>query len=132
MSEISSKRGRSFLFVVAVVLAAANFALGQRAISPCEARNHVGEFSKVCGQVASARFALRSRGVPTFLNLDRPYPNQIFTALIWVEDRSKFGSPEERYASQEICVSGVIQLHRGVSEVILRNPSQVQVTKTLR
>jgi len=132
MSEISSKRGRSFLFVVAVVLAAADFALGQRPISPYEARNHVGEFSKVCGQVASARFALRTRGAPTFLNLDRPYPNQIFTALIWVEDRSKFGSPEERYANQEICVSGVIQLHRGVPEVILRNPSQVQATKTPR
>jgi len=67
MSEISSKRGRSFLFVVAVVLAAANFALGQRPISPYEARNHVGEFSKVCGQVASA-LALPSgvAGYPLF------------------------------------------------------------------
>jgi len=66
MSEISSKRGRSFLFVVAVVLAAANFALGQRPISPYGARNHVGEFSKVCGQVASVALPCGVAGHPLF------------------------------------------------------------------
>jgi len=132
MSGIRSKRRWSYLFVVAVVLAAANFALGQQAISPYEASSHVGEYSKVCGQVASTHFANRSRGAPTFINLDEPYPNQVFTALIWVEDRSKFGSPEERYADREICVSGVIQVYRGIPEIILRNPSQVQITKTPR
>jgi hypothetical protein len=132
MSGIRSKSRRSFLFVVAVVLAAANCALGQRVISSYEARNHVGEYSKVCGQVASTHFANRSRGAPTFINLDRPYPNQVFTALIWVEDRSKFGSPEERYSHREICVSGVIQLYRGIPEIILRGPSQVQITKSPR
>jgi hypothetical protein len=130
MSEISSKRGRSFLSLVAGVLVTASLAFCRRAISPDEARNHVGEYSKVCGQVASTHFANRSRGAPTFINLDRPYPEQVFTAVIWVEDRPKFGSPEDRYADRQICVSGVIQVYRGTPEIVLRNPRQVEIRKT--
>jgi len=32
----------------------------------------------VCGEVASTHYAVRSRGNPTFINLDKAYPNQIF------------------------------------------------------
>ena len=68
-------------------------------------------------------------GAPTFINLDQPYPDQVFTAVNWVEDRAKFGSPEQRFAGREICVSGVIQMYRGIPEIILRSPSQVEVRK---
>jgi antitoxin HicB len=47
--------------------------------------------------VASTIFAAHSKGQPTFLNLDQPYPTHIFTALIWGSDRPKFGQPEETY-----------------------------------
>jgi hypothetical protein len=58
----------------------------------------------VCGQVASATYAVRSRGRPTFLNLDRPYPRKIFTALIWGENRNKFSVPPEKlYNGKEVC-----------------------------
>jgi hypothetical protein len=60
----------------------------QERISPAEAGKYVGKNATVCGQVASSNFASRSRRQPTFLNLDRPYPNQIFTALIWGENRN--------------------------------------------
>jgi hypothetical protein len=29
-----------------------------------------------------------------FLNLDQPYPREVFTVLIWGSDRAKFGTPE--------------------------------------
>ena len=48
----------------------------QERISPTEASKYVGKPTIVCGQVASATFAARSRGRPTFLNLDRPYPTR--------------------------------------------------------
>jgi len=86
---------RSRLFSIAVaVLVGAAFANAQARVSPIEAKDHIGELATVCGQVASARFAARAAGNPTFLNLDRAYPNHIFTALIWGNDRAKFGSPE--------------------------------------
>jgi hypothetical protein len=98
-------------------------------ISASEARNHIGEYAKVCGQVASSHFAYRSRGSPTFINLDRPYPNQVFTVVIWAEDRSKFGTPEERYANRPICVTGTVQAYRGIPEIIVRDPSQVETRR---
>src|SRR5712692_5691208 len=56
-------------------------------LGPEEAASHVGESTTVCGLVASATHAARSRGAPTFLNLGKPYPDQIFTAVIWGDDR---------------------------------------------
>jgi hypothetical protein len=64
-------------------------ARGSTTLSAAEARDHVGEHAKVCGQVASTRYAEDRNGAPTFLNLDPPYPRQIFTALVWGEDRMK-------------------------------------------
>lgn len=94
-------------------------------ISPAEASNHVGENTTVCGVVASANYAARSTSRPTFLNLDQPYPNQVFTAVIWGNDRAKFGAPEASLQGKRICVSGVIQLYRGKPEVILHDPNQL-------
>jgi hypothetical protein len=128
MLGIARKRVKNIAFLVALFLAA-NRAFGQHPISSLQARNHIGEYSKVCGLVASTHFANRSRGAPTFINLDQPYPDQVFTAVIWVEDRAKFGYPEQRFSDRQICVSGVIQMYRGIPEIILRSPSQVEVRK---
>jgi hypothetical protein len=56
--------------------------------------------SQVCFPLAAfsgvdGRYAERTRGRPTFLNLDKPYPEQVFTILIWGESRAKFGAPEQ-------------------------------------
>ena len=89
-----------------------------------DAPKHVGENGTVCGVVASAYFAVRSRAQPTFLNLDKPYPNQVFTAVIFGDDRSKFGEPE-RLQGSRVCVSGPIRLYRGAPEIILHDPRQL-------
>ena len=101
--------------------------LAEQSILAKDARNHVGETATVCGIVASTHFARSSRGQPTFINLDEPYPSQIFTLLIWGSDRSKFGAPEQVYTGRRICVSGLIKLFRGVPETIAYDPKQVRV-----
>jgi len=110
-----------------IALFSIHCAFAQKSISAPEAKSHIGEQARVCGKVASTHFAYRSKGSPTFLNLDEPYPNQVFTAMIWIEDRAKFGYPEKRYANQHVCVVGLIQSYRGTPEIILRNPAQVEV-----
>lgn len=98
-------------------------------ITATEARNHVGELATVCGSVASTKFAVRSRGNPTFLNLDKPYPSQVFTVLIWGEDRPKFGRPEDDYQGKRICVTGMISSYRGVPQIVARGPGQIVRTR---
>lgn len=92
-----------------------------------EAKEHFGEFATVCGEVVSAHYALTTNGEPTFLNLDKPFPNQIFTVVIWGSDRSKFGKPEEEYNGKRICVSGKITAYAGLPEIIAKDPKQIKL-----
>jgi hypothetical protein len=86
--------------IVAVLLAVGH---AQNSISPTEAKDHVNERATVCGEVASTHYAIRTKGSPTFINLDKPYPSQIFTVVIWGSDRSAFGNPEETYRGKRVC-----------------------------
>ncbi|MGA2359649.1 MAG: hypothetical protein ABSF66_11655 [Terriglobales bacterium] len=113
------------IWVVAVLWATPGIA--QNSISAAEAKNHVGEKATVCGEVASTHYAARSRGNPTFINLDNLYPNQIFTVLIWGSDRPKFGEPEETYRGKHICVTGKISDYKGVPEIIAYEPTQIKI-----
>jgi hypothetical protein len=100
-------------------------AVCQQRLSAAEASNHIGQNATVCGKVASLHWAASSRGQPTFINLDEPYPRQIFTALIWGSDRPKFGNVEQKYSGKSICVSGTISSYRGAPQIILSNPEQI-------
>src|SRR5271157_686670 len=113
---ICDKRKAFVVLVVVVLWTALSYA--QTSISAAEAKNHVGERQTVCGQVVSMHYAAQSRGTPTFINLDKPYPNQIFTVLVWGSDRPKFGDPADMYRNKHICVTGKIGDYKGVPEVV--------------
>ena len=97
--------------------------------TPEEAPDHIGETATVCGVVMSPKFASKSKGQPTFLNLDRPYPNHIFTVLIWGKDRAKFGQPEVDFADKRICAQGLIAEFRGRPEIIVSDPAQLSIDR---
>ncbi len=100
------------------------------AITAADASRYVGQTGTVCGVVVSGRFATRSKGQPTFLNLDQAWPNHIFTVVIWRRDRAKFPpSPEAYYRDRRICVTGRIVEYRGRAQVILSDPAQVAVAQ---
>jgi DNA/RNA endonuclease YhcR with UshA esterase domain len=100
--------------------------LGQEKLSATEAKNHMGEKATVCGTVASTHYAESTKGQPTFLNLDRPYPQHIFTILIWGADRRKFGNPEVDFMGKRVCVTGKISAYRGIPEVVADEPEQLK------
>lgn len=99
----------------------------QSHITPAQAKDHVGKSVTVCGIVASTKYATTAKKSPTFLNLDEPYPRQIFTVVIWETDRGKFGQPEVGLKNKNICVTGTVQLYRGKPEIILKDKSQLNV-----
>jgi DNA/RNA endonuclease YhcR with UshA esterase domain len=98
-------------------------------LTTAEAKDHVGERATVCGQVVSTRYADGSKGQPTFLNLDKPHPNEIFTILIWGEDRPKFGEPEITYRYKRVCATGLIKSYRGTPEIEASEPTQIELQK---
>lgn len=113
------------LVITSALLALWASAADAASIDPDDAARHVGETATVCGVVASATYAAHSRAQPTFLNLGRPYSNQIFTAVIFGSDRAKFGEPQATLRGRRICVTSVIRLYRGKPEVILHDPSEL-------
>jgi DNA/RNA endonuclease YhcR with UshA esterase domain len=118
---------RSGLSLLAVILLSVSPALAQKTLTATEAKDHIGEQATVCGKVVSTRYAESSRGSPTFLNFEQPYPNQVFTLLIWGSDRSKFGDPETSYRGKRICVTGKLTSFKGVPEVVASEPAQIKM-----
>jgi hypothetical protein len=87
-------------------------------IPATEAARHIGENATVCGTIASEHTATSTKGTPTFLNLDRPYPHQVFTLLVLGGDRDRVGKVPE---SGRICGVGTISTYRGSQEIVLRD-----------
>lgn len=113
-------------WIIAVALIVPLFASAQKThLTARDAKAHIGETQTVCGKVVSTRYAPGSKGQPTFLNLDEPYPNEIFTILIWSENRAKFGIPETEYRDNNVCVTGKITNYRGTPEIVATEPSQI-------
>jgi DNA/RNA endonuclease YhcR with UshA esterase domain len=104
------------------VFGLAVFPVSAQSISAAEAKNHVGEKVTVCGKVADERTATGSRGEPTFINLDAPYPHQIFTLVVWGEDRPAVGKLPEQGA--HVCALGLIDEYRGIPEIKVWSRSQ--------
>jgi hypothetical protein len=107
-------------------LVLASSALLGQTITTSEAAKHIGERATVCGMIAGMHTAERSRGTPTFINLDRAYPHQVFTLLIWGDDRAKVGTVPE---TGRICATGIIKEYRGSPEIVLRDAHSWYVPK---
>lgn len=91
-----------------------------------EAGDHVGEAARVCGTVVDAAHATRVRGSPTFLNFGEPYPDPVFTVVIWEDVRAQFDAPpESAFRGRRICVAGRIEEHEGRPQIVLDGPSQI-------
>jgi hypothetical protein len=102
-------------------------------ITPQDAARCDGQVKTVCGKVVSGKY-VRTGSRPTLLNLDEPYPHQIFTIMISEENRSKFPSPPEKaFKGRRVCVQGKITSYNGKQgpqpEIVVDQPSQIQVVQ---
>src|ERR1700722_17065872 len=98
-------------------------------LTPAQAASHVGEEAIVTGMVVSADYRPANDGAPTFLDLDVPYPNPVFIALIWGKDRAKFGAPEDTYKGKKIAVTGKITIYHDKPTIEVNDPAQIRVVQ---
>ena len=110
----------TFTFVAPLLLWAS--IVHAQTLTTAQAKAHEGENATVCGVVASEHTAATSRGVPTFINLDSAYPKQVFTILIWGDDRKNVG---ELPRAGRVCATGLIKDYRGVPEIEVRSKGQL-------
>jgi hypothetical protein len=101
-----------FLLSIALISSVA------QTISSADAKNHLGERATVCGLVVNKHVASQSRGRPTFIDLDKSYPSQSFTVLVWKHDKATVGFLP---SNGQLCVTGTITQYRGGTEIVLHN-----------
>jgi hypothetical protein len=109
-----------FLLSIALIPAIA------QTIPSADAKNHIGERATVCGLVANQHVAPQSQGKPTFIDLDRSYPRQSFTVLVWGRDKAAVGALPD---NGKLCVAGTITQYRGGAEIVLHNAAGWYVPK---
>ena len=98
-------------------------------LTAAEAKNHVGEDATVCGLVVDVHFASGSKGTPTFINLEKAFPNQIFTVLIWGDDLPNFTENPVKWQGKKLCATGTIASYKGIPEIVAKSKSQITVTE---
>ncbi len=102
-------------------------ALPRNTFNSVQAKYYMGknESVKICGTVVSTK--LSSKG-NIFLNLDKKFPNQIFSISIFKDKVSNFSyQPELFLAGKTICVTGKITNYNGVPGVSIDNEKAIEI-----
>ena len=97
------------------------------AIDACNAGNYIGKEKTVAGKIADG---YKSKTNTVFLNFEKPYPNQCFTAVIFSSDLINFPeNPQSFYEGKIVKIKGVIKEYQGKPEIILKDRSQIEIVR---
>lgn len=92
-------------------------------ISFDQAGHHTGENTCVSGRVLRV---FTARAGHTFLDFCRDYRQCPFTAVIFADDRSRFGNLAA-LEGKRVQIAGGITTYNGRAEIIIREPRQIRV-----
>lgn len=103
-----------------------NFASAQGQPEPrtpaSEATNHIGKAVVIKGTVAQ----VTRRDTIIYLNFEKKFPDQVFTAVIRQRDFAEF--PEvDRASGRVVEVDGKVELFKGRPQIVLTKKSQLRV-----
>ena len=102
--------------------------LGFDVVGACLAGKYLGRELIVQGKIVDTHHDLKSNTV--FLNFEKAYPNQCFTGVIFSSNLYKFvQKPENYYLNKTVRIMGEIKEYQGRPEIILEDPSQIEIGK---
>jgi len=102
-------------------MACTQLAWATGAVTASDAASCVGRVCTVEGQVANV---VTSRNNTTVINFGRPYPRQVFSAVISADSSLQFHSAQIHEGSR-VRITGLVKMHKGHPEAILDHPSQL-------
>lgn len=116
--------------LLAVLLASVATEAGAQAetIASADAGKHVGKRVTVCGDVVGTAYLENTATRPTMLNFDKPYPDHLFTVVIFQSARKQFPNPPEVvFLNKKVCVTGTVALFKGSPQIVLTDPASLKV-----
>ena len=82
-----------------------------------------GRKVNICGTVVSTKLSKKGN---VFLNLDKKFPNQIFSITIWKDNVPNFSyQPQVELMSKRICVNGLVRDFNGVATMNVEQEEQI-------
>jgi hypothetical protein len=124
---MDTMRKLSIAVIVAGLLSGPVLAQQEDIVRAHQAIDHAGEYAMVCGVIASARYNKESKGAPTYLNFDKPYPGQDFSAIIFAKNRKNFSPEPETLTGYKACVYGKVKIYKGKAQIELVKADQLSV-----
>jgi len=102
--------------------------LGSEVVGACQAGKYLAKELIVEGKVVDTYRHLKTNTV--FLNFEKAYPNQCFTAVIFSSHLDKFvQNPEDYYLNKIVRIMGEVKEYQGRPEIILEMPNQIEIGK---
>jgi len=100
----------------------------EQRIEAYKAPFHVGETVMACGRVAQVSKGKKAH----YLNLDKRYPNQSLTVLVWDSNlkgfEQRFGNLT-KFKNQRVCVRGKITEYKNSLQIKVSNPQYLRLMK---
>jgi endonuclease G len=91
-----------------------------------QAKYQIGAKATICGTVVDAKYVEKSGN--TFMNLDRRFPNDIFSISVWKTDRVNFSyEPEKLLLNKQICVTGMVRDNNGKASMSISNEKAISL-----
>lgn len=95
-------------------------------INTIQAKYNIGTKSTVCGTVVSTKYNEKSGA--TFLNLDKKFPNQVFSVTIWKDKRANFSyMPEVNLQDRKVCITGIIESKNEIPTMNIANEKSIKI-----
>ncbi|MFH2142636.1 MAG: DNA/RNA non-specific endonuclease [Bacteroidota bacterium] len=81
----------------------------------------------ICGTVVSIK---KTKNGHVLLNLDKAFPDHIFTVTIWSSNNSNFSyDPAVEFSGKQICVKGTISRNRGIPSMDIKSEEAISILK---
>ena len=109
------------LLVITFCLAALNLSFAQDTISASQTKDFVGEFKYVKGIVAEVS---TTKSGMTYINFDNKYPNNIFSAVIFKDNKDAFDFAILNKCTN-IIIYGKIELYKDKPQIVLNEANQI-------
>ena len=84
----------------------------QMLIPSSEAGSYIGKKITVAGTVKSTYYAETENGKPTFINLDKPFPENTLTIVLFDVDVENTGFNRFAYENKQVTITGLVEQYK--------------------
>lgn len=103
---------------------------GKGKINSFQAKDYIEKEACVCGKVVSTKYHQNGSSNPTYINLDKRFPDQVFTLIIYGSARKNFSyEPETYLVGKTVCVKGKVGQFKGTPQIIANREKDVEILK---